>query len=416
MEKIKFMCVHDIGHFMFSHAMESIVGDENCDHEAIGQKILKEDEEIKEALEKIQAKEENSNLEGDGSLETLCEGNIDFDRMDFSLRDRVYIGEKYLEDVILNLDFMCDLKWVEAENAYRYVYKEEALPYIEKFLIARDEMYQKEYKSKERIIGDEISIRLVNEIKNGEIQSCLKHIIGRKLEEIDVDEYLKTNDIVFLNQLLKKRKELEKDKILHYAIPDNQTLLQIAINLLDPKNTDFSEYSQEEKEFLKNLKVKLAQKDNLAKDDLEDIVTLVQLDEDKREEIQEKIQEILEISENAKGIYSYEEEYKKYKKEEPIYIEEKGRIITLDQHSKLQMDLSARHVYGIFCILSELEEQGFNEQKISQVQAVLREYQKEEKEPVSNKIEKSRMNMFQTRHGGVNYENEFYKFFEEEEI
>lgn len=415
-EKMKFMCVHDVGHFMFSHAMEGIVGDENCNHEDIGQKILQEDEEVKRALEKIQAKEENSNLEGDGSLEFFCEGNIDFDRMDFSLRDRVYMGEKYLEDVISNLDFMCDLKWVEKENAYRYVYRPEALPYIEKFLIARDDMYQKEYKSKERIIGDRISVKLVNEIKDGEIQNYLQHIIGKKLEEINVDEYLKTNDIVFLNELLKRRKELEQDEILRCAIPDNQALLQVAINLLDPKNTDSSEYSRGEKEFLRNLRAKLAEKEQLPKENLENMVASVQLEEDKREEIQKRIQDVLGTDEKLKGIYCYEREYKKYKEEEPIYIEEEdGRIVTLNQHSKLQMDLSVKHGYGIFAILSELKKQGLEEEKIAEVQAIIEEYQNEEIKPTRNKLEKSRMNMFQTRHGGQNYEERFNEFFDEEE-
>lgn len=415
-EKMKFMCVHDIGHFMFSHAMENIVGDENCNHEDIGEKILQENEEVKKALENIKAKEENSNLEGDGSLELFCEGNIDFDRMDFSLRDRLYIGEENLEDVILNLDAMCDIKWVEKEGGYRYVYKPEALPYIEKFLIARDYMYQQEYKAKQRIIDDTLSSKLVEVIKDGEIQEHLKHIIGKRLEEISVDNYLETNDIIFLNQLIKSRSELQSNEILRYAVPDNQALLQIAINLLDPRNTDASEYNEEEKEFLRNLKSVLAEQNNLPKEKIEDVVPAVHLREDKRDEIVGKIQAVLGSEGEIKGIYSYERIYRKYKEEEPIYIqEEDGKIVTLDQYSKLQMDIEAKYGYGIFCILSELKEQGFEDKKIDQVQNIIKEYQKEEVGLNRNKLETNRMNLFQTEHGGIDYKEKFNQYFNEEE-
>lgn len=415
-EKMKFMCVHDIGHSMFSHSLEKLVGDENCDHEDIGQKILQKNEEVKRVLEKIKAKEENSNLEGDGSLELFCEGNIDFDRMDFSLRDRLHIGEENLEDVILNLDGMCDLKWVEEEGGYRYVYRPEALPYIEKFLIARDYMYQQEYKAKERIIDDTLSSKLVEAIKEGEIQKHLKHIIGKSLEEINVDDYLETNDIIFLNQLIKSKKELQGDEILRYVMPDNQALLQIAINLLDPRNTDASEYNEEEKEFLRNLKSILAEQSDLPKEKIEDVIPSVHLGEDKRDEILGKIQKTLGCEGEMKGIYSYERTYKKYKEEEPIYIqEEDGKIVTLDQYSKLQMDIEAQHAYGIFGILSELKEQGFEEEKISQVQGIIKEYQKEEVELNKNKLESSRMNLFRTQHGEIDYTEKFNQYFAEEE-
>ncbi len=412
-EKMKFMCVHDIGHFMFSHAMEHIVGNKDCNHEDIGEKILQEDEEIKKAFEQVKAKEENSNLEGDGSLELFCEGNIDFDRMDFSLRDRLYIGEQTIGDTILGLDAMCDLKWVEEEKAYRYVYQPEALPHIETFLTARDYMYQTEYTSKRRKIDDNLSAKLAEEIKTGEIQKYLSHIVGKSLEEISVEDYLKTNDIIFLNELIKSKKDLEHNEILRYAVPDNQTLLKIAISLLDPKNTDASTYSEEEKDFLRNLRSVLAQEEKLPKENIEDVIPSVQLEEDKREEILIKIQDILGQEGEIQGIYPYERVYRKYKKEEPIYIqEEDGKIVTLDQYSKLQMDVSTKYGYGIYVFLPELKEQGYEEEKIEQIKDIIKEYQKEENSLANGKLENNRMNLFQTEHGSINYQEKFNQFFD----
>lgn len=414
-EKMKFMCVHDVGHFMFSHAMEGIVGDKNCNHEDIGEKILQEDDEIKKAFEKIKAKEENSNLKGDGSLELFCEGNIDFDRMDFSLRDRLYIGEEAIGDTILGLDAMCDLKWVEEEKAYRYVYRPEAVTCIEKFLTARDYMYQTEYTSKQRKIDDDLSAKLAEEIKEGETQKYLSHIVGKSIEEISVEDYLKTNDIIFLNELIKSKKDLEHNEILRYAIPSNQSLLQIAVSLLDPKNRETDEYNEEEKEFLKNLKSILGKEDKLPKEKIEDVIPSVQLEEDKREEILTKIQETLGQNGEIKGIYPYERVYRKYKKEEPIYMqEENGKIVTLDQYSKLQMDLSTKHGYGIYVFLPELKTQGYETEKIEQIKDIIKEYQKEENSLTNGKLENNRMNLFQTEHGGIDYAEKFNQYFEEE--
>ena len=164
------------------------------------------------------------------------------------------------------------------------------------------------------------------------------------------------------------------------------------------------------------MRAKLAEKEQLPKENLENMVASVQLEEDKRDEIQKRIQEALETDEKVKGVYCYEREYKKYKEEEPIYIEEEdGRIVTLNQHSKLQMDLSVKHGYGIYAILSELKKQGLEEEKIAEVQAIIEEYQNEEIKPTRNKLEKSRINMLQTRHGGQNYEQRLNEFFDEEE-
>lgn len=419
-EKMKFMCIHDIGHSMFSHSIESKIGDENCTHEDIGKRIVQENEEIRIALENIKANEQNSNLSGDGSLEFLCEGNIDFDRMDFLMRDRLYLGEKDIENLNLALNTMCELKLSEKGN-YIYVYKPEALPYIEKFLQLRDNMYKSKYKSKERKITDKLSSNLVKQIKDGKIknteklQQYLNNIIGIGIGKLDIRDYLNTNDITFLNPLISDIDELESNEVLNCIMPNNEALLQLAISFLDPKNKEYTDYNDEEKEFIKNIRNLISKRKNNPKVGIDSIVSSVETTEDMREEIQRRIRDSIGIDKNISGIYNYENRFKKYDKKQPIYIEdEKGVIYKLDKYPNLQMDLTDDYTYGVFVILSELREQGIEKEEIDKIKSVIMEFQEQEDIDNNDNLIRNRMNMFKTEHSGINYVSKMKQFFGEE--
>lgn len=418
-EKMKFMCIHDIGHSMFSHSIESKIGDENCTHEDIGKRIVQENQEIKIALENIKANEQDSNLSGDGSLEFLCEGNIDFDRMDFLMRDRLYLGEKDKENLNLTLNTMCELKLLE--GTYVYVYKPEALPYIKKFLQLRDNMYKYKYRSKESKITDQLSSILVQQIKDGrikntkELQQHLNNIIGIGLEKLNINDYLNTNDITFLNPLIRDIDELESNELLNCIIPNNEALLQIAISFLDPKNTEYTDYNDEEKEFIKNIRNLINKRKNNKRIRIDSIVLSVETTEDMREKIQKRIRDFIGIDKNISGIYSYKNKFKKYDKKQPIYIEdEKGEIYPLDKYPNLQMDLTDDYTYGVFAVLPELKEKGIDKEKIDKIKSVIKEFQEQEDIDNNDNLNHNRMNMFKVEHNGTNYVSKMRQFFGEE--
>ncbi len=418
-EKIKFMCIHDIGHSMFSHAIEELIGDKNCTHEDIGRKIVQDDEEIQQALKNIQANEQDSNIKGDGSLESLCEGNIDFDRMDFLLRDRIYTGRGYKNDLILKLNMMCDIEYIPEKGSYEYVYRPEALEYIEEFLQTRVDMYKSEYASKNTKSTDIFMSYLVQEIKDGKIKSAkkiqkfLEHIVGKSLEEIDVEEFLQTNDIVFLNELICDLNQVEQNELLSYITKSKQTLLQVAISLLDPQNTEYSSYSEEEKEFLKNLKNLIKNQKNNTNQNLEDIIINVEFKEYKGNQIKEEINKILE-GQHTDGIHEYTKTYKKYNKNQPIYIKDRNnKIYTLDKYPMLQIDLSDENKYGYEIIVPQLKKQGISLEKIDQIKQLIKQYQEQENQPRSEKVDTNRMSMFKTQTGEIAYEDKMEEFFPE---
>ncbi len=409
-EKIKFMCVHDIGHAMFSHTIESIIGDENCTHEDIGQRIINENKEVKESLDKIKANEQDSNLEGDGSLESFCEGNIDFDRMDYLARDRVYIGDKTIDEIIFNLSNMCELTYIPEEGAYRYAYKPEAIEFVEKFLETRNDMYKSYYRSVRKEPLKEVTYKLTKQILEGkfktasEIHEYLSHIVGKPLDEIDLDDFLQTNDILFLNAFISDDEQLKNNKLLKAIIPDSKTLLQIAISLLNPQKSKTAEYDEEEKQFIANIR-KLIRKNDVRKD----LYLAAKIKEHDYEEIQSKIEDIVGIKLPIDGIYQYKKRFKKYNKNESIYIkDEEGNIYTLDKYPNLSIDLSEEYQYGIYAILPELEEQGLTEEQIQEIKDIIGTYKER------NNIEKNRMSMFKTEHGKTNYLDKLNQFFGDE--
>ena len=416
-EKIKFMCVHDIGHSMFSHSVETLIGDKDCTHEDIGAKILRENKEIKEALDKIKPAEENSNLQGDGSLEPLCAGNIDFDRMDFLLRDRTYTGREYAYGLILKLNMLCcDLEYIPEQGKYQYVYRPEALPYIEEFLQLRVDMYKNEYWSKNKVVTDKFVCYLLEKINNGEIQSTqrfrkyLEGIVGKNIDDIDIESFLETNDIVFLNQLIDK-----DDDAVRYLTQNTKALFQLSVSLLDPEHTDVSEYSEEEKEYIKKLRNVISRKTIIPKIKMEDIILSVELKEDKRQEIQEKIRNVLG-SEITEGINDYISTFKIYDKSQPIYIKDENESIhTLDELTELDMNLDDELRYGVWVTIPELERQGISLEQIKQIRQIMRSYQGNEpieREESNEKVDKDRMTMF--KDSNMSYEDKVTVLFERE--
>lgn len=417
-EKMKFLCRHDVGHSMVSHSIEGMF---SCTHEEIGEKIVQEDEQIKNALDKIKADEVNSNLEGDGSLELFCEGNVDFDRMDYLTRDGLYLGNEDYNYMHV-LKFMCNLKYVQETKKYCYVYKSEALPYIEEFLSKRDNMYKNGYRSKQTKITDKIWSYLVKQIQEGKIQNtdklkrCFNITIGKKIEDVDVDRFLKTDYMVFLNQLMGRDiNEIESNEILNYSIPDNKQLLQIAIDFLDPKNTNYNEYSQEEKEFLRNIRNLISKRNDNLKKNIDDITISVEIKEDKTDEILGQIKDVLVNKENISRFYSYKNTFKKYNNKEPIYIEHKksGKIYTLDKHPDLKMDLSNDYTYGVFAIIPELKEQKITNEEIEKIKKILANYKNnDDRHTNKNDIKQNRMNMFKVEYN-KNYVHKMDEYFDE---
>lgn len=402
-EKLKFMCVHDIGHSLLSHSIENVIGDKDCDHEVIGNEIVKQNQDVQKILKKIKPNEENSKL-GDGSLELFCEGNIDFDREDYIVRDCVYLGREYINDLVVTLNSMCNLKEVEIDGKIemKYVYPNTVIPTIEKFLETRVELYKQEYRSKNRRMSDTITSYMVKYISNNELETGKKlreyisKFVNKSKEEIDVNEYIKGNDMLWLNSLIdiaENDSDSNLRDIAALCLPNTNGLINIVYPMVKNQqkfdaNIESNDFNEEEKLLINNLKrivrcdSTISEKIKTNKFKNENHIAVTIKNEETFEKVRESINNILE-PDSLEGLCCEKIEHKKYNSKEPIYVESNdGKIYTFDKLPERTMDILPDYVYYIYMIDSILRLEDISQDKIDGIKNILEKYIVEEKEHV----------------------------------
>lgn len=385
-DTIKFMCTHDIGHSMLSHSIEKLIGNEKFTHEDIGEKIRQKDEELKLALEKIKPNEDES-YKGDGSLTSLCEGNIDFDRFDYLSRDYLYLGEddKNINDIIKKLDLFCRLEKMK-DGKMAYVYDYEAMEYIEQFLLFRKEIYINNIKEK-NISKTEYYLRnTISKIIKLDNNSGLKHLFSsmynKSTDDINIENVLETNDIKLFNTLFKLEENIESDELkslISSIIPDTENLFQLAVSMLDPKNRDRISYTEDEKEFINNIRKRISQKRQ--KDNISNHIMAFETEKD----------EIINNVPNNSAIEHYKKRFRIYNPDETIYVKDKnGQIVKFEEHSNLSISLNDEYRYGIFLSIDELKKQGKTLKEIDYIVERFAEYDNEGKNTKIKNVDNKR--------------------------
>lgn len=91
--------LHDFGHGPFSHTMETICGLPKGFHEDIGLRLIRENKELREALNEIYPGMpeiyEDTIKRNFLGLNRLFEGQVDVDRSDFSIRDCFFANKNF---------------------------------------------------------------------------------------------------------------------------------------------------------------------------------------------------------------------------------------------------------------------------------------------------------------------------------
>lgn len=118
------MYVHDIGHNVLSHTLESLIKSNSRNvqngaaHEILGRRIVNQDQEIIDVFNSISStllQTLNRVALQNYDLKGLKEGEIDFDRLDFLIRDSLYNGDYEDRDITEQLIENYDIV-VEDEN------------------------------------------------------------------------------------------------------------------------------------------------------------------------------------------------------------------------------------------------------------------------------------------------------------
>lgn len=409
------MARHDDCHTMLSHTLEKMLCNGKVNHEFIGKRILLENKEYEQALNNIKEglyKQMCKNAVKQSNFQYLKEGNIDFDRMDYMIRDMLYLGDFEKRYIIENLNRKCNIKSIniEGELVQLPVYQKEALEDIKEFLEIRMQGYINEYNSPNRNVLDNVICSFCKEIVKDKtdlgkfIKQSIQNYAKENPNEIDLKQFLQADDVKFYSDVIQIAKEHEDENMREFAsicIPNIKGLIQITIEMLDPKNRT-TPYDENETKFinqvkwLKNEKSELL--DRIEEDKTKKCITVVPKNEEEYEQIKRKITQDIGIDcEQIPGIITWNRTIKMYKTSEPIYVEhEDGNIYTLDNYPGLDMDLSDKQVYGVSAVPIQMKINGYSQEEIDKICSIIEGFQVEDNRKTNQLKRKNTMSMFKT--------------------
>ena len=391
---------HDIGHGPFSHTMETICNLPKGFHEDMGKRIIKENEEINEALNRIWPDMPNILDEVEErdflGLNILFEGQIDVDRGDFLARDSRAFGLKDdNSEEITDLLQKVSIKKVTINGKCKLVpvFSSECLPEIEKVLDARFNNYQKYYFSATGKLLEhlykEFSEELLNSDEEYPLKTFLEHNYNKKPDEVDLDEYIKYDDIEFLKGIIEVYDNTKDEKLRNLArtcIPDADSLYPLYYGLMVTKENMNEDGN-----------IKLSREDSRFFDRISEFKggTTIELINkryinqkcENRKDLKYKLKEIMEIINPDEscdmkdyGITFDVSKNSLYKSDEgeDIYVEdEDGKVYTYDKHPKRTMPLKKFTNVILIIDREKLKDKLKDPEKIAQIEDIATNRRKE---------------------------------------
>lgn len=259
---------HDIGHMPLSHAMEEQIYHAHDAHEIIGKRIMLENSEINSVLTSISPELPNilKQLYDEDILnfKQHDESNNDVDRFDYLSRDNLYFGNP------THIPYQ-NYETILTENGYIDVYPFSSLKPIEEFLEIRENGYKNAYFSiktqiRESSINYFIKAFMASDSEYGrDLRQFIELLMNSDLDNLDLDEYLKWDDIRLYDSILDIAENHEDENVRALAtmtIPNMKAFLNMIYSHLNLRKLSSSHmqvvsqphYSTEDKNFLKKIK------------------------------------------------------------------------------------------------------------------------------------------------------------------
>lgn len=381
--------LHDVGHGPFSHTMETVCNLPKGFHEDIGRRLINEDPELRAALEGIcphMPELLNEVVERDFlGLNRLFEGQSDVDRGDFLPRDSFFADANFSENsrAVAELFSHVSIEKVCMDGKKSMtvpVFSEDQIGNLDTFFMNRFENYKNIYYAHEAISYDYVfktfAEKLTQSSEDYRLKTFLLHNMNKKLEEIDLQEYISFNDVEYLKgivEVLDKTQDPCLRKFAIMSLPPKEKILDFYYGLMispeqvrDYKDNDFFmrlEYLPDsESEYRQNCLV---------------------LHDCSRKNIQsvtEKIKSALGVSdENLEdlGIFTWKNTVSTYKKkrgEETFVKGADGEVYEYSVHPERRAPLISEDVNGFCVLVPILESKGFSKKSIDDVRSIMTDY------------------------------------------
>ncbi len=360
---------HDIGHFPFSHAMEEQLCGYHGAHEIIGQKIMLEDKETQDVLISISPKLPDilKNLYEHDFLNFRLhdESSYDVDRVDYISRDSLYVGSPVN---IKTLPYT-SIPYVSHIEPFVDAYSHYSLSDIENLLNLREYGYDTLYMSENEQASECVmsiffkQFLASNSSSGKKLRNFLNSFESADINNINIDEFLKWDDISVYKELLDIAQHHEDENIRKLAtliIPRIDTFLNLLYSMIGCKE---GKYSKEDAEFLTELK-------SIIRGNSELIADLSNPNFMSDNIISLKPSPLLEKLKDQSAVVSFDYNFKTYNPKEPIYILSKeGNIHDLSEHPDRTREWkdSSKKIHYDFTYVPLLKMRGFSDDEIEQI-------------------------------------------------
>ena len=395
------MYLHDIGHNVLSHTLENLIkGNEQsvqagAAHEILGRRIINEDEELVSVFNSISPtliKTLNKVLSPSYDLLSLKEGAIDFDRLDYLIRDALYHGtyeDRYITEKIIDKS---DISVINSNGTQKQipVISDEAQDNVSDFLQRRKIGYQNNYWSNESIVFDRLATYFCNKIAIGDFECDLKHYISHCIKyggsQIDLDEFKAWDDTRFYSEVINIAQNHPDSEIRELAICCLPSLTGLTNFVFEAYDLDHKKSEDELTDFQRNFfeQVKwLVKCDSplhrtLLKKNNDNIVFL---DAKCKSDVHKIIDELEKAGIKKSKLYSlisWSQTRSVYDPQEPIYLQNSsGEILPLQSYMSFFNTKNDIQVDGILAFPMQMRENGFSTREIEVIQNRFRSYNSE---------------------------------------
>ena len=402
------MYVHDIGHNVLSHTLENLIKSNSINHqkgaahEILGIRIINEDFEIKKVLMAISPtfiETFNRVTEDNYDLKTLKEGSVDFDRLDYLIRDKMYSGGFEDRDITEKLINYYDII-IQEDGVLKQipVLDEKAQEVVHNFLIRRKVSYENSYFSNQSLALDKIAIYFCEKIAIGDYKCDLKRYILDCIQNggngIDLDEFRKWDDTRFYKEVIDIAQNHPNEDMRKLAITCLPSLKGLTNFIFEAYELDYikslNQLSIDQRKVLETVRNLVTNKtdlhDALLKKEDEDFVVL---DAKSKEDINQIFDELEKEGISRKKLYSllsWSKKRKIYDPLESIYLKApNGEIKSIDEYIVFTNDMDNIEVNGVLALPMQMKENSFSEKEIKIVQEKFKDYNDKRKEKFQKK-------------------------------